>query len=291
MLISDPIDQVAIVTECAASLGEGPVWVAREDALYWVDIKAPAIWRWRNGEAKCWTPPYRVSALAPRQSGGFIAATEHGFAIIDPELDRYALIIDPDAHIPGNRFNDGKIAPDGSFWAGTMDDAEKAATGSLYRLANGGCTRIDQGYRVTNGPAFSPDGRIAYHSDSALRKVYRFDLSADSVGVRDVFLSFDEADGHPDGMTTDAQGCLWIAFWDGHCVRRFSPAGEALERIDLPVQRPTSCAFGGPELDRLFITSARIGLSTEQLAAQPLAGALFAVKPGVRGLKQPLFAG
>jgi xylono-1,5-lactonase len=287
---SERFDQVTVITACAAQLGEGPVWVAREEALYWVDIEAPAVWRWRNGEVSEWTPPYRISALAPRRSRGFVAATEHGFALVDPEHGVYEPTLNPEAHIPGNRFNDGKLAPDGSFWAGTMDDAEQDATGALYRLAHGKCTRIDRGYRIPNGPAFSPDGRAFYHSDSALRTVYRFQLAGDAVGAREIFLRFDEGDGYPDGMTTDSAGCLWIAFWDGHCVRRFSPGGEPLERIDLPVRRPTSCTFGGSGLDRLFVTSARIGLSTDQIAAQPLAGALFAVNLGVCGVPQPLFA-
>lgn len=284
-----------LVVACAALLGEGPVWVARERALYWVDIHAPRIWRWQaaTGDVRSWTPPWRITAMAPRVRGGFVGASEQGFVLIDLEDDRYEPVGNPEAHRPGNRFNDGKVDRDGCFWAGTMDDAEQEASGALYRLdPDLHWQQLDEGYGVTNGPAFSPDGSFLYHTDSAARIVYRFPLSGSGIlGAREPFLHFRQVDGHPDGMTTDAEGCLWIAFWDGACVRRFAPDGAPLARIDLPVQRPTSCAFGGEALDTLFITSARIGLPETELAAQPLAGALFAVDPGVHGAAQFLFGG
>jgi sugar lactone lactonase YvrE len=286
---------MTIVAACEALLGEGPVWVEREAALYWLDIQTPRIWQWRpgDGETRWWTPPWRISAIAPRAGRGFIAATEAGFALIDPQRSDYRLIDNPEADLPGNRFNDGKLDRAGRFWAGTMDDAEEAATGALYRLDRDlSWNRIASGYRVTNGPAFAPDGRIMYHSDSALQIVYRFLLDeSGEPQQRTVFLQFGGDDGYPDGMTVDAEGCLWIAFWDGWSLRRFSPEGEVLHRLPLPVQRPTSCAFGGDGLRRLYITSARIGLSEQALADQPLAGAVFAATPGVGGLPDILFEG
>ncbi|MBV9841788.1 MAG: SMP-30/gluconolactonase/LRE family protein [Sphingomonadaceae bacterium] len=278
---------------CKSLLGEGPVWVEREQALYWVDIKTPLIWRLGadGGAPRHWTPPMRVSAIAPAASGGMIAATAEGFALIDLEAADYRIIGNPEPGLPHNRFNDGKVDPAGRFWAGTMDDAEEQATGALYRLASDGqWTQIDAGYRVTNGPAFA-DG-VMYHSDSAIRTIYRFPFDDDhELGAREVFRVFGPKDGHPDGMTTDTEGCLWVAFWDGWAVRRFSPEGDELARIDLPVQRPTSCAFGGADLDRLFVTSARIGLDEEALREQPHAGALFGVETQARGLPSPIFAG
>jgi xylono-1,5-lactonase len=151
---------------------------------------------------------------------------------------------------------------------------------------------VDSGYRVTNGPAFSPAGDVMYHNDSAGQVAYAFDIASDgTAGNRRNFLQFRESDGYPDGMTVDAEGCLWIAFWDGGCVRRYSPKGEWLETVELPVSRPTSCAFGGPELDRLYITSARVGLDADELEMQPNAGGLFMFVPGVRGLAEVPFAG
>lgn len=283
------------IVSAAAILGEGPVWVARERALYWLDIAGCRIHRLdpANGNAKSAPTPFRVTALAARASGGFVGASEHGFVLIDAELSRFDIFADPEPELPGNRFNDGKVDGQGRFWAGTMDDAEQAATGVLYRLdAELRVSCHDEGYRVTNGPTFSPDGAWMYHTDSAAQTVYRFAVGADGEPFgRNVFLKFEEGDGFPDGMTTDAVGNLWIAFWDGWCLRQVSPSGDILRKIDLPVQRPTSCTFGGRLLDTLFVTSASKGLDEAALARQPLAGSLFAI-PGLgEGVPMPPFAG
>lgn len=175
-----------------------------------------------------------------------------------------------------------------------MDDREGEASGALYRIAPDlSCTRIDDGYRVTNGPAFSPAGDLMYHNDSARRVTYAFDLdvATGAAANQRVFREFGEAEGFPDGMTVDAEGCLWIAFWDGWCVRRFSPEGELLEAIEMPVARPTSCAFGGSSLDILYVTSARIGLGQAKAALQPYAGGLFRTETGVTGIAERMFAG
>lgn len=233
----------------------------------------------------------RVSAIAPAARGGFIAATDHGLCWADPVEGRYELIAAPERHLPGNRSNDGKVDRVGRFWMGTMDDREEQATGSLYRLdPDLGWRQVDSGYRVTNGPAFSPDGRTLYHTDSALRTIYAFDLADDGTPChRHALARFKDEDGYPDGMTVDAGACLWVAFWDGWCMRRLSPDGEVLRTVEMPVARPTSCAFGGAALDRLFVTSARIGLNEKALAVQPLAGALFMLDVGVRGLPERPF--
>lgn len=286
---------VTCIADVKAVLGEGPVWVERERALYWVDIKGPRIFRLdtESGEVTDWQPPFRIGSLAPRAARGFIAGSERGFADADPEAGRYDLLFNPEPERPTNRFNDGKLDRRGRFWAGTMDDEEAEASGALYRLDSGlGCARIDDGYKVTNGPAFSPDGRLMYHNDSARQVTYVFDLdSAGEASDRRVFARFGEGDGYPDGMTVDSEACLWIAFWDGWCLRRFSPDGELLHTLEMPVARPTSCAFGGPDLDRLFVTSASIGLDQKALEMQPYAGGLFLAKPGVSGLADAPFAG
>jgi D-xylonolactonase len=285
---------VRCVTDVHAVLGEGPVWVTRETALYWLDIKGQMIFRLDEGERLTkWPTPMRIGSIAPRKSGGFIGGTEHGIAIIDPAADRFELVAKPEEHLPNNRFNDGKVDRRGRFWAGTMDDRERDATGTLYCIDTDlSWAALDDGYKVTNGPAFSPSGKIMYHNDSARRVTYAFDMdSAGQPGNRRVFLKFGEGDGYPDGMTVDADGCLWIAFWDGGCIRRFSPKGEWLQTIEMPVSRPTSCAFGSRELDRLYITSASVGLDASQLSLQPNAGGLFMVIPGVQGIADVPFAG
>lgn len=282
------------VADVKAVLGEGPVWVEAEQALYWVDIKGRKIFRLdSSGERSEWDTPIRVGSLAPRTSGGFIAGTEHGFAEVVLDQGRFEVFFNPEENRPGNRFNDGKVDARGNFWAGTMDDSERETTGTLYRLApDRSCEAIDGGYKVTNGPAFSPDGRSLYHTDSARQVIYAFPLDSDgSVGERREFARFGEGDGYPDGMTVDSEGCLWVAFWDGWCLRRLSPEGECLQTVKLPVQRPTSCAFAGSDLKRLYVTSASVGLDDEALALQPCAGGLLLLEPGVTGIAAMPFAG
>ena len=284
---------VECVADVHATLGEGPVWVQREAALYWVDIKGRKIFRLDDqGRRTEWDTPVRVGSIAPRRNGGFIGGTDEGLAAIDLTAESFEIIARPEAKLPHNRFNDGKVDRRGRFWAGTMDDEERKATGSLYCFGETLDWNIaDEGYKVTNGPAFSPSGDRMYHSDSARQVTYVFDLEDGHATNRRTFLQFAEGQGFPDGMTVDAEGCLWIAFWDGGCVRRFSDQGEWLQTIAMPVSRPTSCTFGGPDLDRLYVTSARIGLDETPLAMQPNAGGLFMFTPGVRGLADVPFAG
>lgn len=281
------------IADVAAILGEGPVWVEREAALYWVDIVGVKVFCWSAADGtQTWAPGRPISALAPRSGGGFVGAGQDGFLTFEFGGE-VSLIGTPEPGHPGNRFNDGKVDRAGRFWAGTMDRHERDASGALYRLnPNHEMACFDEGYRVTNGPAFSLDGRTMYHTDSALQRIYAFDLDADgNAANRRVFAQFGEGDGYPDGMTVDAEDCLWVAFWDGWCVRRISPAGERLAELAVPAQRPTSVAFGGPGLDQLFITTARRDLTVEELVAQPDAGGLFMTAPGVRGVAEPLFAG
>jgi len=286
--------KVECVADVRAELGEGPVWVAAEQALYWVDINGRRIFRLsESGERREWPTPMRVGSIAPRARGGFIAGTDRGIALVDLDQDRFEVVASPEQHLPHNRFNDGKVDRQGRFWAGTMDDREKGSAGALYRIdPDRACSAIDGGYGITNGPAFSPDGARMYHSDTLRQVTYAFDLDAAGEATnRRVFVQFGAGDGHPDGMTVDAEGCLWIALWGGWCVRRFSPDGDLLRTVEMPVEQPSSCAFGGPGLDRLYVTSATKGLDQTALAMQPNAGGLFMLIPGVRGIPDLPFAG
>jgi sugar lactone lactonase YvrE len=291
---SDVHETVRCIADVRANVGEGPVWVQREAALYWVDNKGRKVFRRdEGGDVRTYDTPFEIGCLAPRVNGGFIAGTDRGLAALDPEAGRYDPIENPEADIPGNRFNDGKTDRWGRFWSGTMDNAEKAATGSLYRFdADLSWMRMDSGYRVTNGPAFDRARGRMYHTDSGAKTIYAFDLTqSGTLSGRRTFVQFDEKDGSPDGMTVDSEGYLWVCFWDGWCLRRLSPDGHIVERIAMPVQRPTSCAFGGPDLDRLYVTSARKGFDQDALAMQPCAGGLFLVDTGVRGVAETSFAG
>ncbi|MCW1428970.1 SMP-30/gluconolactonase/LRE family protein [Novosphingobium sp. JCM 18896] len=276
------------------TLGEGTAWSAREQALYWVDILDPALNRLSlvDGKIERWAMPEPLGWVVERSQGGMIGGFRSGFAEID--LDPFAIrpIGDPESHLPGNRMNDGKADRHGAIWCGTMEIAEENAQGSLYRLdPNGEWAPMDTGYLVPNGPAFSACGRWLYHSDTGLRTIYRFALTEDGPGNwnlvdREVFARFDEADGYPDGMTVDAEGCLWVAHWDGGKVSRFDPQGKVERSIALPARRTTNIAFAGPNLDRMFVTSATVGLEPTVYD-----GALFEVDAGVKGLPTHTYAG
>ena len=283
------------VADVPAILGESPVWVAAENALYWTDIEGQRVYRqvgW-GGQVLDWPAPFRICSLAQRRGGGFVAGTDQGLFFADIKRLHYEPIANPEHDLPTNRFNDGKVDRSGRFWAGTMDGTEKSAQGSLYRLdPDLSLTRVDEGYSVTNGPAFSPDGRTMYHNDSGRQVTYAFDLDeAGNASNRRVFARYGPGDGYPDGMTVDGEGCLWIAFWDGWCVRRLSPEGEIVQVLRAPVARPTSCVFGGAHMDILYITSARRGLDAQALSAQPQAGGLFSSMTEVKGIPETPFAG
>jgi xylono-1,5-lactonase len=272
-------------------LVEGPLWSDREHAVYWVDILAPAVHRLSLADysIRSWLMPEPIGWLVERENQpGFIAGFKSGFAklVLDPLSIEH--IVDPEPHLPGNRMNDCGVDAAGRLWAGTMDAAIKAETGALYRLdPDFSLSRHDEGYRVTNGPSFSRDGRTLYHNDTEKRLVYAFPLHADgSLGERHVFIHFRDEWGHPDGMTVDAEDGLWIAHWGGGRVSRFTPEGELDRSITLPASQITSCVFAGPELNRLFVTSAADGRHDEAHAGQ-----LFEVDPGVCGVLQPRFGG
>ncbi len=289
------MSEVRCVWPAGAVVGEGPIWDAEEGAVYWVDIKAPAVHRYApaSGGMRTWPMPERIGCVARRRGGGFIAGFKSGFAFLDLPDGRIGKIGDPEPDRPNNRINDGKCDAAGRFWAGTMDDDEKEPTGWLYRLhPDLTWHRTDGAYTVTNGPAFSPDGRTLYHADSVGRTVYAFDLAVDgTLANKRPLIRFGEADGFPDGMTTDADGFLWVAHWGGWRVTRFAPDGSIDRAVDLPVAQVSSCVFGGPDFDVLYITSAAIGLDKWARAEQPLAGGLFEVPVGVRGLPTLSFAG
>jgi len=276
-------------------LGEGPIWDVREQALYWVDIRKPAVQRydWATRTVKSWSMPEMVGSLAVREKGGLVVALKSQIAFFDLATGALDRIASPEVGREAMRFNDGKCDRQGRFWAGTMNDVTRDPEGTLYRLDPvRGCVSMERGIRIPNSLAWSVDSRTLYFADSPLRTIfsYPFDPATGEIGAPLSFATV-EAPAIPDGATIDAEGCLWSAHYDGWRVVRFMPDGRIDRVIDLPVQRPTSCQFGGPDLRVLFVTTARQKLTPQELATQPLAGALLALDVGVRGVAEARYVG
>jgi D-xylonolactonase len=272
-----------------AVLGEGPLWSARAQAVFWVDILGKRLNRLSlaDGAVTGWDMLQPTGWVIEREAGGFVAGAADGFHRLT--LEPFALIPlhDPEADQPLNRMNDAKADRFGRIWAGTMPFSCEGASGAFYRLdPDGRCTRVDAPYTIANGPAIDPDGRWLFHTDTALRTIFRFAIHDDgTLGARVPHIVFKQDWGNPDGMTLDADGCLWVAHWGTGQVSRFDPAGVRERSIALPASQITSMTFAGDALDRMFVTSAADG------ADEPHAGALFEVDPGCRGLPTMMFGG
>jgi D-xylonolactonase len=271
-------------------LGEGPLWSPAHNALFWVDVTGQRLNRLALADDTVteWAMPEMIGwVIERRDHPGFIAGLHSGF--VELTLDPLVItpIAEPEPHLPGNRMNDAKAHSSGCIFAGTMPVAIDRPSGSLYRLDPGGTLNtVDTGYTVANGPAISPDGRFLYHTDSVPRRIYRFPIDADGgLGPRSLWRQFHADEGHPDGMTFDAMGGLWVACWGAGRVVRLDAAGAITKVITLPASQTSSCTFAGERLDRMFVTSSADGVD------EPHGGALFEVDPGVTGLAPERYAG
>ena len=271
----------------AAQLGEWPSWHEELQELVWVDILAREV---HVGDRVYGTPAYPGAAVPA--AGGRLLVAMDGFVELDLESGAVEAVAAVGLE-DGVRFNDGKCDPAGRFWAGTMALDEAPGRGALYRLDGpGSVERMVAPVTISNGLGWSPDAATMYYIDTPTRAIRRFAFDAESgaIGVP-VVLDVSAWPGVPDGLAVDAEGNLWVAFWDGWAVRRFSPDGELLLEVEVPVARPTSCTFGGSGLDELLITTARVGLSRDVLRDQPLAGSVLVTDPGVTGMPATPAAG
>src|ERR1700722_9494039 len=276
-------------------IGEGPRWNAAEQRLYWVDfIEKQNIHSWHPATQELRTYPTEapVSALAFRRSGDLIVATGGQiatFSVATKKLSSFTSLDDR----PGMRLNDGAVDADGRFWVGSMhSEKQDEPHGSLYRFdANGSVHEMDSGFTVSNGLGWSPDRRTFYFIDTFRRVIYAYDFSAaaGAISNRRVFARTVESDGYPDGLAVDAKGHVLVAFWGGWKVVRYDPDGKSEREIRFPVANPTACAFGGRDLDELYVTTARLALKPDELAKQPMAGDLFRVRLNIQGQEEPLF--
>lgn len=283
-----------LLLDSQAALGEGPAWDAARNRLTWVDIYA--------GHLHLYDPQTNLDekievdaplgCAAPTRSGNLILGIRNSIASLNLDTVKLTILASPEAHLPGNRFNDGKCGPDGRFLAGTMDNSEKEASGALYSYSPDGALKtLVSGVRISNGLAWSRDHKTLYYIDTPTFEVkaYDYHLASGEISNPRVVISIPPRLGFPDGMTSDTSGRLWIALWGGAAVTVWDPAnGQLLESIPIPAKNVTACVFGGPNGSDLFVTSARKGLPPADLADYPLTGGLFRIQTDVEGM--PTFA-
>jgi sugar lactone lactonase YvrE len=309
-----------VIAPAGQILGESATWCARTQVLWWIDIRAPQVKRWNSGTGviDVWTMPELCGAVVPTTGTEVVVALRAGVHTLDPRSGTLSLLATLETGQPEHRLNEGKCDHQGRLWCGSMWDFGKQPTGGLYRVtpdrsrrstgrpendgnASGGLAEAGLGAMIVlkvrgavtipNGIGFSPDGRRMIFVDTATGRIETaaYDTDAGMPGPWHTLVEAGAAPGNPDGNTVDAEGCIWSTRFGAGCIARFTPLGKLDRLIRLPVSQPTSCSFGGPNLDTLFVTSATQRLMPEALAAEPLAGALLALRPGVQGLAEPPF--
>ncbi|GAA4292889.1 SMP-30/gluconolactonase/LRE family protein [Streptomyces venetus] len=279
--------EVAVRAE--AELGEGPTWDAATGRLLWIDILGSRVHTYdpATGRRTVRRTEQHVGAVKPRAGGGLVLNLRDGIGLLDGDLDGGFRWLHHEP-VPGRRANDAAVAPDGTLWAGTMRYDEAPGGGTLSRISGDGSVAVIlDDVAVSNGTGWSPDGRLMYYIDSPTRRIDVFDFADGQVSGRRTLAEIEDGAGFPDGLTVDAEGCVWVALWEGAAVRRYTPDGELDRVIPFPVPRVTACAFAGPDLTDLYITTARVGLASPP----PLSGSLLVVPGAGKGLAQPAFAG
>lgn len=286
--------RVECAVQGADKLGECALWDERAQRVWWVDSRGPTLKNFEPARGKLveHALPEVIGSFAFRVGGGVLAALKSGLFFFDVISGALEPVARPEKQLSENRFNDGRCDRAGRFWAGTMSDAKREPLGSLYRLdTDRSCTRVREGVVVPNSIAWSPDSRTMYFADTHRNTIWAYDYDLASGAITNERVFVDAAPGRPDGSCVDAEGCLWNAEYGAWRLVRYTPDGKVDCVIELPVQNPTCCCFGGADFDTLFVTSATQRLTPEDLAKQPLAGSVFAVRPGVKGLPEARYAG
>jgi sugar lactone lactonase YvrE len=283
-----------VIAPAGQTLGESASWCARTQALWWIDIRAPQVKRWNSatGAIDVWTMPELCGAVVPTGGAEVVVALRADLRWLDPRTGALVPLASLETGQPEHRLNEAKCDRQGRLWCGSMWDFGKQATGGLYRLSTDLQVRkVRSAVTIPNGISFAPDGRRMYFVDTATGCIETADYDTDAGMPASwrTLVGAGVAPGRPDGNTVDADGCIWSTRFGAACIARFTPQGKLDRLIRLPVSQPTSCAFGSPDLGTLFITSATQRLTPEALAAEPMAGALLALRPGVQGLTEPSF--
>jgi xylono-1,5-lactonase len=296
--------EIRCIHQARSALGESALWSPREKALYWLDQIRPEIHRLNlatgTDEKFSLDLPEQLGALVPYGDGGLALAAADGVTLLSPDMTKRRLLVNPIADLPKVSFNDAKCDRQGRLWAGTTDRLEAERIGCLYRIdADRTASIVADDFICSNGPSFSPDGRIMYHTCSHERTIYAYDidLAGGQLSNRRVFVVVDALEGVPDGSTVDAEGYLWSTHWGGSCITRYAPDGRVDRKIEMPVAKITSCAFGGEGMDTLFVTSASVELldgcwvemDDAGFAEAPMTGGIFAIDVGIKGLPEPVF--
>ena len=283
------LGEAACVWPLGAALGEGPAWI--DGALWFVDIKGASLHRFdpETGEQGSFAFDGAPSFIVPAAAGGFVVGSKDRLFAFSPREGQREIARIPVG--PTDRTNDATVDDRGRLWFGTMDDREAEPTGAVH-VYDGAVRRVGGECVITNGPSISPCGRFLYHVDTLGRTIWRFDMSSgETLRDGERFVVFDESEGNPDGVSVDSEGCLWVALWGGWSARRYDATGAWVATVALPCAQVTKVAFGGPDLRTAYVTTARIGLSDEDLAGQPLAGGLFAFEAPAPGRPLPAVAG
>ncbi len=284
--------QSKILLNTQAILGEGSIWHPKEQLLYWVDIDKGILYTYNpaGGEEKKYELGKKVGTVVPIDTGGVLVALKDGIYSYNLKNQKLKLLVSPEKDLTENRFNDGKCDPGGRFWVGSMGPRYKA---SLYRIsATGEAIQMLDSISTSNGIVWSADKKIMYYIDTPTGAVRAFDYhnTTGNISNERIVIQFPKGVGYPDGMSIDSEGKLWIAHWGGFCIGRWDPqTGKMLTKVDVPAPNVTSCAFGGKNLDLLYITTASTGMSAEALKQYPDAGKVFVANPGVKGTKANFF--
>jgi sugar lactone lactonase YvrE len=291
------MNEIEHVWPAQDEVGETPIWLPDEQALYWIDVEGKRVHRLEPATRRMQTlnVDFPITALARRASGGWVTASKAGLYFWDHRTNRSQFIVGPEAGNPDVRFNDGAVDRQGRFLIGTLNQKDlNAPDGSLYRLDPGGSIhKLDTGLAVANGIGLSPDGKTLYVTDMFHSRIlaYDYDVRGGTVSRRRTFASVPAETGFPDGLIVDGEGFIWSAHWGGSRITRYDPDGRIERQIKVPVANPTCLAFAGRDLDELYITTAWFMLSDQDRKAQPTAGDLFRIKTDVTGLAEPAFAG
>ncbi len=294
--VNVPPPKLECIWEAQAELGESTIWVGEEQVLYFVDGLRGRLLRYSEsqGTSEVYRHDGVIGFIAHRVGGGFIAGMDNKLYMLDTAVGTAIEVACPEPQLRNSQFNDGKVDPQGCLWAGTLDRECADPVGSLYRVHKDLSWKgVDDGYLCPNGPAFSPDGRILYHTDSMRRTIYKFDLDLDAGAIfnKRVFVKFEDRDGLPDGMTVDRDGRLWVAHYGGARITAFRPNGAIDDVLLLPAPNVTTCAFGGTNGTTLFISTSRVSMTEAQLREAPLSGGLFACEGLARGIPAVAFDG